>query len=176
MEQRQTSTKKNIKESITILLNEIDFEAITVTMICKRAGINRGTFYLHYLDKYDMINQLKEETLGYLSNIITKKTDALQKETILESLNYIYQEFTFISSISKSTYINYRQTIYDFVEAILDTVPDIEEFLKKRYAIPLSYAKTVHISIIQSLIVRWIETGGKESPEVMADIIFSVCC
>ena len=38
-------------------MEEKDFEIITVLDITKRANINRGTFYLHYVDKYDMLEK-----------------------------------------------------------------------------------------------------------------------
>ncbi|MFC3928780.1 TetR/AcrR family transcriptional regulator [Streptococcus caprae] len=50
---RQTETKTYIKEALTQLLKETDFERLTISQITKKAGINRGTFYLHYTDKYE---------------------------------------------------------------------------------------------------------------------------
>ncbi|MDO4635510.1 MAG: TetR/AcrR family transcriptional regulator [Streptococcus sp.] len=176
MTNRNTSTKQYIKESITQLLKERDLDTITVTMICKKAGINRGTFYLHYIDKYDMIDKLKEERLAALYDIVKNKSNALQYHTIDKVLNYIYTEFDFISAISTSKYIDYKQAIFDFVEAILNTVPNLEEILSHRYPIPFDYAKIVHISSIQSLIISWIEKGGIETPDEMANIIYSICC
>lgn len=55
---RTTHTKTYIKQALTQLLKEIELEKISVTQICQKAGINRGTFYLHYLDKFDMIDKL----------------------------------------------------------------------------------------------------------------------
>ena len=55
------------RAQIEILINENDktFEEIKVSDICKKALINRSTFYSHYNDKYellvDFINVLKEE-------------------------------------------------------------------------------------------------------------------
>ena len=55
------------RAQIEILINEKDktFEEIKVSDICKKALINRSTFYSHYNDKYellvDFINVLKEE-------------------------------------------------------------------------------------------------------------------
>ena len=55
------------RAQIEILINEKDktFEEIKVSDICKKALINRSTFYSHYNDKYellvDFINALKEE-------------------------------------------------------------------------------------------------------------------
>ena len=56
-QKRQTSTKEDIKEALIQLLSEEKFENISVSKLCKRAGINRGTFYLHYIDKYDSLDR-----------------------------------------------------------------------------------------------------------------------
>ena len=44
------------------LLEEKSFEYITVSEICKKAGVNRSTFYLHYENTVDLLN----ETTRYL--------------------------------------------------------------------------------------------------------------
>ena len=48
---RKTTTKSDLKAALTRLLREKDFEAISVSDITREAGVNRGTFYLHYIDK-----------------------------------------------------------------------------------------------------------------------------
>ena len=62
------------RAQIEILINENDktFEEIKVSDICKKALINRSTFYSHYNDKYellvDFINVLKEEFVNELNS------------------------------------------------------------------------------------------------------------
>ena len=48
-------TKESIREALVELIEEKGFEAITVKDITTRAKINRGTFYAHYQDKYDLM-------------------------------------------------------------------------------------------------------------------------
>ena len=59
VQKRKTSTKEDIKEALIQLLSEERFDTISISKLCKRAGINRGTFYLHYQDKYQMVDSLK---------------------------------------------------------------------------------------------------------------------
>lgn len=47
MKKRKTESKKRLQEALTQLLFEKDFENITISDLCQKAGINRGTFYLH---------------------------------------------------------------------------------------------------------------------------------
>lgn len=45
--------------ALITLLDSKDFEYITIKEICETAGVNRSTFYLHY----DNINDLLQETV-----------------------------------------------------------------------------------------------------------------
>ena len=55
-----TATKMNL--ALISLLKKKPFEYITVSEICKTAGVNRSTFYLHY----ETIGDLLIETTRYL--------------------------------------------------------------------------------------------------------------
>lgn len=67
---RTTQTRLRIKQAFTELVSEKGFSAITISDISRRAGINRGTFYLHFVDKNDLLEQLEEETIKDLANIL----------------------------------------------------------------------------------------------------------
>ncbi|PJG83151.1 TetR family transcriptional regulator [Caviibacterium pharyngocola] len=58
---RVIKTGKNISESFLALLNQKDFDEITVQDILDRAQINRTTFYKHYAGKNELAKQLIEE-------------------------------------------------------------------------------------------------------------------
>lgn len=50
-------------EALICLLNEKDYEYIMIKEICKKAGVNKSTFYFHY----ESIDDLLEETLGFIN-------------------------------------------------------------------------------------------------------------
>lgn len=52
---RIQKTYKSLIENFEGLLNEKEFEKISVTEICDAAMIRRPTFYQHFLDKYDFL-------------------------------------------------------------------------------------------------------------------------
>lgn len=54
-------TKKMIRHSFLQLLKEKSIDHISVKEVCEKAGINRGTFYIHYKDIYDLLNTIEEE-------------------------------------------------------------------------------------------------------------------
>lgn len=62
-DRRTRYTKAAIHEAFFALLHEKGFSKTTVTDICKRAEINRGTFYLHYVDKYALLDEIIDEAL-----------------------------------------------------------------------------------------------------------------
>ena len=71
MKKRHTETENYLKQALAKLLLEKNFEEVTVSDLTRTAGINRGTFYLHYVDKYDMADQFKNDTLDDLFHILS---------------------------------------------------------------------------------------------------------
>ena len=60
---RTIQTKALIKQTLLDMLKKTAFDKITVSELCKIAGINRGTFYLHYCDLWAVLEELEEEAL-----------------------------------------------------------------------------------------------------------------
>lgn len=59
-------TKMLIRKEFTELLKTKPVQSITVREICERTGINRSTFYNHYTDVYDLLEQIEK---GYACGI-----------------------------------------------------------------------------------------------------------
>lgn len=57
MDRRIQKTQDAIFEAFVGLMAEKNFEQITINGIVDRANVNRGTIYLHYQDKYDLLDQ-----------------------------------------------------------------------------------------------------------------------
>ena len=79
VQKRKTSTKEDIKEALIQLLSEEKFENISISKLCERAGINRGTFYLHYEDKYQMIDSLKSDIISQLYSFFEEERESPKK-------------------------------------------------------------------------------------------------
>ena len=69
-DRRTRYTKRVIKEVYIELLSELPSSKITVTEVCRRADINRGTFYLHYESlpcvMEDLENEVYDEIVSFI--------------------------------------------------------------------------------------------------------------
>lgn len=66
LDARVRYTRKVIEDAFMELLGRKSVAKITVTEICQAAQINRATFYKHYLDVPDLLEQLEERLLNDL--------------------------------------------------------------------------------------------------------------
>ena len=68
-------TKRLLKEAFIELLSEKPLDKLTVNMLAERAEINRATFYLHYKDMKDFIEQFIDELYIDLDAIFNESYD-----------------------------------------------------------------------------------------------------
>lgn len=99
IDRRIRKTKRVLKESLSNLLLQKNLNDITVQELVNLADVNRGTFYLHYRDIYDMLSQIEAEMLDDLENISMLFPAALLKDSpkpyISAMLEYIADNQTF---------------------------------------------------------------------------------
>ena len=63
-ESKYFNTALRMDEALIALLEEKDLEYITVKEICRQAGVNRSTFYLHYEDVYALLDEIGENLIA----------------------------------------------------------------------------------------------------------------
>lgn len=73
---RVRRTKRLLRQGLTELLQEKSIKKITVRELSERVDINRGTFYLHYKDIYDLVDCLENELFDEFERIVSKFTIA----------------------------------------------------------------------------------------------------
>ncbi|MGL4547948.1 TetR family transcriptional regulator [Eubacterium aggregans] len=67
-----TTTKKEIAKGFKKLMLEKRFDKITISDIAASCGINRQTFYYHFLDKYDLLDCIYyNEAIHYMVDDLT---------------------------------------------------------------------------------------------------------
>ena len=80
----------NIKKAFVDLLQEKPFEKIRISEIARKAGIDRQTFYLHFVDKYDLLDKMNKEFLQVYKTILVERLEG-DNSFALEKLEKIYQ-------------------------------------------------------------------------------------
>ncbi|KPN95164.1 TetR/AcrR family transcriptional regulator [Lysinibacillus sp. ZYM-1] len=90
-EKMNFETKQAIKKAFIQQVEEEGFERVTVKKLALTAQINRGTFYLHYSDKYDVMEDLQQELLMELERYVkhVQPVDAFQTM----KMGQLYQPF-----------------------------------------------------------------------------------
>ena len=72
LDKRVLKTKSQLRKSLSFLLQSKKIQNITVKELSEMAKINRGTFYLHYKDIYDLLAQIQQDLLKDFDDILTK--------------------------------------------------------------------------------------------------------
>lgn len=186
-DRRAIRTKKMIRNALIELIEEKGFGNISITDITTRADINRGTFYLHYIDKYDLLEQIEKELLQELQQNI-KDTRLIDHITIdatdsVESVNkpipYMKKVFEYVKEnsvlikaiLGPNGDPRFQNKIKELIHNNVFEKNLIKAFNKENMLVPeeyfISYLLSAHIGVIQ----KWLESDMKETPEAMALIL-----
>ncbi len=82
-DRRVFMTKRMLKDALTDMLREIDIYHVSIRELCKRADINRTTFYKYYGSQFDLLADMENDLLNFLSKTITEHS--ANPEKIIES-------------------------------------------------------------------------------------------
>ena len=127
-------TKSDITAALLRLLEAKPFEKITVLDIASEAKINRATFYVHFTDKFAVLEQLSDlysDQLSQIMNAVNKNHDRIP----LEEIDALFESYfctrgpVLKKLISiQSPYINIRQKLNDFFFSYIgDHFPGMNE-------------------------------------------------
>lgn len=183
VDRRIAKTRHAIRDALVTLIKEKGFDALTVRDIVVRANINRGTFYLHYKDKFDLLEQTETEILQDLQHLFLRAnsirledvhgTEQLQGLVIL-LLEYVKDhaelmhavlglqgDYSFITRIRSMLEQNLRLGALSGLKAENFSVP--REYL-------IAYLMHAHLGVLQS----WLASGCQESTAEMTRILFQL--
>lgn len=181
VQKRKTATKSRIKTAFTELLKEKGIEGLTVMDVARKAGINRGTFYAHYVDKYELMEKLEMEIIYDLKQILIRSEEGdpndpvelIPYSLILESLVYVKYDFAFISAIAgKGGDPQFITMVKEILSELITTkIAQSPELEFKKGNLPEDYAQEILLSSIVGIILLWIKKGAKETPKEIAQMI-----
>jgi AcrR family transcriptional regulator len=176
-DRRILRTREAINRAFLELFGEKELEQITINDIAERANVNRGTVYLHYTDKYDLLNRCIEDHLGrmFLSCNMTRTPDGdvgLISE-MKPVFRYFEQNFLFFSAMLA----NQRTTI--FRERLLEIVSaNVIHKLEMEKSVPEGMDKQLIAHFMASAFVGtvewWIQNRMPHAPEEMAQQVRSL--
>lgn len=85
-DRRVRRTQKLLKESLMELMSEKAFKDITIKDITERADLNRGTFYLHYADTYELLVATENGVLDDFQDMITGSSEVRPGKNLMPIL------------------------------------------------------------------------------------------
>lgn len=72
VDRRVRRTRKQLRECLVTLLKQKKVQDITVRELTELADLNRGTFYLHYKDVFDLLEKTESELLDDFNQLVMK--------------------------------------------------------------------------------------------------------
>ncbi|MGQ2285548.1 TetR/AcrR family transcriptional regulator [Leuconostoc pseudomesenteroides] len=169
---RTIKTLHTIENALMQLLFQKKFKNITIDEIAKMAVINRSTFYLHYHDKYDLLDNL-------VNKKIKKVIDTIQDEPHITKGNLDYQMFSNDLELSLKV-IASEQHFYLFMlndeealgirKKIEDALFDkLSESFPTQTVVERDLLLTIISTIYVSVITWWLNKNMVYSTQYMAD-------
>lgn len=163
---RIIKTRANIRNSFIELLLEKDFNEITIQNILDQALINRSTFYNHYSDKYDLVEQLITELMENFALFLNERFSDMKNDELISAL---YKTYEYLYDQKKTIL-----ALWKIKTTSLHLYDDCENLLKENFIQYLAinnickdsslsdYYSTIYASLVLTTI-KWLLTSGKES-------------
>lgn len=173
---RKVRSRQYLVDALLELMQEKDFESISVNEIVKKARVSRSTFYFQFEDKYFFLNQIIDDVLGDLRR---EASPSQQEERGFEreSHDYYKRHFEYIfdharffqtmlgphgaplfnKKFEESAYGTYRE-IFGVLEG--GGLGDSLDYF-------IQYIISAHIGIT----IKWINGGLRESPAYMSELL-----
>lgn len=173
---RKARSRQYMIDALLELMQEKDFESISVNEIVKRARVSRSTFYFQFEDKYFFINRIIDDVLSDLrreTNPSQQGEQGLERESheyYKRHFEYIFNHAQFFETMlgphgapvfskkfEESAYGTYRDIFSAF--PLGDVGESLDYFIQ--------YIISAHIGIT----IKWINGGLRETPAFMAELL-----
>ncbi|MEI2403324.1 TetR/AcrR family transcriptional regulator [Niallia taxi] len=167
IDRRILKSQEAIKNGLIELMSEKKFDDITIQDISDKANVSRGTIYLHYLDKYDLLEKLIAEHINNMRELCEATSESEYSEANLPWFKYLERNYLFISTMLKSKGAPYfRSQFHEFlIEEFKDEV-DItkEKNTELQEEVLLQFIVTSYVGLVE----WWVVKDMPISPEEMA--------
>ncbi|KIL51993.1 TetR/AcrR family transcriptional regulator [Jeotgalibacillus soli] len=174
IDKRVTRTKEALKASLVELIGEKDFSSITITEITRRVDFNRGTFYAHYTDKEELLNDIITDMIKGFTNAFRetfKDRDFVDFNQLASSSIKIFDHVSLNEQMYK-TMLN-PHIMPGFLEQIVGGVKKVimEECIYHDYDQALDINVYIHSRVyaLIGMIMYWLQEDFKYSPRYMSE-------
>ena len=86
-DRRTLYTRQVVKDALLELLQQTAYDRINVTMLCRQAEITRATFYLHYEDLNQVLDEVITEALDIAERSAAEEDSARRGQMLKEILH-----------------------------------------------------------------------------------------
>lgn len=168
-DRRIRKTKLALRDGLLELLSQKSITEISVKELTDSVDLNRGTFYLHYKDIYDLLEQIEEDFFEEFSSIMKDHpVSEVSLSSFLEDIfSFLKENAALVSVLLNDSYnisfINkLKQMIQDncfFYWSVLYNKNKSKEF---------NYFYAYMLNGCIGLFQYWLQNGLTESPQEMA--------
>lgn len=171
MAEPRRDINKALAKSLKELTVHRPFDKITVREIADGAGVIRATFYRHFQDKYDLLRWIVQTEI--LDPVHILMVNEMYREAIrLIFLNLLhdrefYQHAARMEGQNSFSEIS-RESIYRFLYGLFTA--QIGNRRQEHIWMTPEYLASYYAESMNFVVMRWIETGMKASPDEMVAV------
>ena len=171
-DRRVKYTQMVLRQALLELMADRPIDRITVTDVCRRADVNRGTFYAHYGAPYELLEQIQDDLDASIkATLATKLADSSNLIDVLTQILTCISEQRALCTVLFSEYGDatfLKQIMYNAHDLCLD-----EWKAKLRHAdvavLDRFYAYTANG--IAAVVQDWLREDMPEEPRQLARFI-----
>lgn len=162
---RKRASRQKIEQIFVELLQTKELNQISVSDICKKANLNRSTFYANYTDIYALADGIREKLEAQVAELYEDEiTQKFSSNNYLKLFQHIAQNQIFYQTYFKLGYDEQQYKIWHY------DVELAEKHFGNRFVM-------YHIEFFKSgltkIIKLWLQSGCQETPEEIFEIIKS---
>lgn len=168
VDRRILKSQEAIKKAVIELMAEKNFDDITIQDISNRADVNRGTIYLHYTDKFDLLDKLIEEHINKLREICETACEMEWEPATLVFFEYFESNYVFFSTMLASKGApSFRSRFLEFL--IEEFNNELDKTNEKNNGVSedviVQFVGTAYVGVVE----WWLTNGMPYPPSVMAE-------
>ncbi|MFR5876588.1 MAG: TetR/AcrR family transcriptional regulator [Eubacterium sp.] len=171
MDIRIIRTKKMINDALLELIREKPIEKITPTELCRRATINRNTFYSHYSSTAEVLEGIEDELFNTVDESLNESKTPTEAITILCKMLKANQKLSNLL-FSKNAGARIMKRVFDITNKFnMNKMNTQENNLSDTFKQMLS---SYTIMGSAAALECWVKNGMNEKPEDIAEFIFNI--